>query len=70
MKLQVKQASVKILTTQKSLFDRVNNLFLREVEMFKFKVGEIVNHKIVKGRLLVLEGYYRQYANGCEKQKS
>ncbi len=34
--------------------------------MFKFKVGEIVNHKIVKGKLLVLEGYYRQYANGCE----
>ncbi len=34
--------------------------------MFKFKVGEIVKHKIVKGKLFILSGCFRQYANGCE----
>ncbi len=33
---------------------------------FKFKIGEIVKHKIINGKLIILEGQYRQYANGYE----
>ncbi len=38
----------------------------KEVEMFKFKVGEIVKHKIVKGKFIIMTSHHRQYANGCE----